>query len=250
MGFADLHMHTDYSYDGTASVPAVLKRAGQVGLDIIAITDHDEIRGALIAEQLASQYNIQVIPGAEITTGEGDLLALSIHKIIPAGLSLRETILRVGEQGGFCIAPHPMAGGMSMKSLSAFSIREALGNDDTARTLIGIESYNATTLDREGNVSARILAERSGVSQTGSSDAHVLDAIGLGATIFPGRTIDELLAALWAGTTLVQKGPEWGAVRVVGSWVANYLLSVPSRLYPAVMRLHPGFLKMKSQAGS
>ena len=47
MGLADLHMHTVYSYDGTASVPAVLARAKQVGLDVIAITDHDEIMGAL-----------------------------------------------------------------------------------------------------------------------------------------------------------------------------------------------------------
>jgi predicted metal-dependent phosphoesterase TrpH len=76
-------------------------------LDIIAITDHDEIRGALLAEQIAPEIGIQVIPGVEITTAEGDLLALSIRKLIPAGLPLIETILRVGEQGGFCLAPHP-----------------------------------------------------------------------------------------------------------------------------------------------
>jgi predicted metal-dependent phosphoesterase TrpH len=55
MGLADLHIHTVYSYDGTASVPAVLARAKQVGLDVIAITDHDEIRGALRAFELASK---------------------------------------------------------------------------------------------------------------------------------------------------------------------------------------------------
>jgi predicted metal-dependent phosphoesterase TrpH len=227
-------MHTIYSYDGTATVPAVLKRAKQVGLDIIAITDHDEIRGALLAEQLAGQFGIQVIPGVEITTAEGDLLALSIRKLIPAGLSLRETLLRVAEQGGFCIAPHPMATGMSMKSLSAFSIRQALRSDDTARILIGIETYNATTLDRQGNQAAKILAERAGVSQTGSSDAHVLEAIGLGATLFPGHSIPELVAALWTGTTLVQKGPEWGTARVLGKWVADYLISVPGHLNPGL----------------
>ena len=250
MGFADIHMHTIYSYDGTASVPSVLKRARQVGLDIIAITDHDEIRGALLAEQMAPEYGIQVIPGVEITTAEGDLLALSIRQIIPAGLSLRETILRVGQQGGFCIAPHPMAGGMGMKSLSAFSIRDALRKEDTARILIGIETYNATTLDREGNIAAHILAERSGVSQTGSSDAHVLDAIGLGVTLFPGNTIPDLVSALWTGTTFVQKAPEWGAVRVLGSWAANYLLSVPSHLSRDVSGQYPGFLKIKSQASA
>lgn len=234
MAIADLHMHTIYSYDGTATVPAVLKRAKKVGLDLIAITDHDEIRGALLAEQLAPQYGIQVIPGVEITTAEGDLLALSIRKLIPAGLSLRETLLRVGQQGGFCIAPHPMAAGMSMKSLSAFSIRKALRKEDTANVLLGIETYNATTLDRDGNTAAHILAEYVGISQTGSSDAHILDAIGLGATIFPGSTAADLLKALWCGTTLVQKGPQWGAARVLGKWAASYLMSVPAHLNPAL----------------
>ena len=234
MGRADLHMHTIYSYDGTATVPAVLKRAKQVGLDLIAITDHDEIRGALLAEQLALEFDIQVIPGVEITTAEGDLLALAIHEIIPAGLSLIETVKRVGEQGGFCIAPHPMAGGIGMKSLSAYSIRQALRQDDTARILLGIETYNATALDRDGNHAAKILAERSFVAETGSSDAHVLEAIGLGKTIFPGNTIPDLIAALWMGTTQVQKGPEWSAVQTLGTWAANYLMSAPGRLIPAL----------------
>jgi predicted metal-dependent phosphoesterase TrpH len=227
-------MHTIFSYDGTATVPAVLKRASQVGLDVIAITDHDEIRGALLAEELAPCYNIQVIPGVEITTAEGDLLALSIHKLVPAGLPLIETVLRVGEQGGFCLAPHPMATGMGMKSLSAYSIREALRHEQASRILIGIETYNATALDREANKAARILAERSNIAQTGSSDAHVLEAIGLGATLFPGESIADFVAALWAGTTSVQKGPEWGAARVLGKWVAGYLMSVPGHLNPAM----------------
>ncbi len=234
MGLADLHLHTIYSYDGTATVPAVLKHANQIGLDLIAITDHDEIRGALLAEELAAKFEIEVIPGVEITTGEGDLLALNIRKIIPAGLPLIETILRVGELGGFCLAPHPMAGGMGMKSLSAFSIRQALRREETARILLGIETYNATALDREGNHAAKILAERSGVAQTGSSDAHVLEAIGLGATIFPGQGVGDLVAALWAGTTQVRTGPEWGAAQVLGKWAAGYLLSAPSRLIPAL----------------
>ena len=82
MGLADLHIHTVYSYDGTASVPAVLARAKQVGLDLIAITDHDEIMGALKAFEMAPQYGIEVIPGIEITTAEGDLLALFVTQKI------------------------------------------------------------------------------------------------------------------------------------------------------------------------
>ncbi|MFT3890831.1 MAG: PHP domain-containing protein [Anaerolineales bacterium] len=55
MGLADLHLHTIYSYDGTASVPAVLTRARQIGLDVIAITDHDEIAGAIKALRTRAQ---------------------------------------------------------------------------------------------------------------------------------------------------------------------------------------------------
>jgi predicted metal-dependent phosphoesterase TrpH len=234
MGLADLHMHTIYSYDGTATVPAVLKRAKQVGLDIIAITDHDEIRGALLAEQLAPKFGIQVIPGVEITTAEGDLMALSIHKLVPAGLTLVETVLRVGEQGGFCIAPHPAASGISMKSLNSYSIMRALHNAEVARILIGIESYNATTLDREANRYAYILAERVGVAKTASSDAHVLDAIGLGVTVFPGKTEADLVKALRENTTRSHLKKEWNSVRILGSWAADYLISAPARLIPAL----------------
>ncbi len=228
MGIADIHMHTIYSYDGTASVPSVLQRARQVELGLIAITDHDEIRGALIAEQLASKYSIQVIPGIEITTAEGDLLALSIHKLIPPGLSLIETVKRVGAEGGFCVAPHPGAGGPGMKSLNAYSIFRALRDPEVRRILIGIETYNATTLDRGGNQTAKIWAERVNIAQTGSSDAHVLEAIGLGATVFPGNTISDLVAALWTGTTQIRRGQEWGIAQVLGKWAANYIMSAPS----------------------
>ena len=80
MGLADLHTHTIYSYDGTSSVPAVLKRAKQIGLDVLAITAQDEIAGSQKALELAPRYAIQVIPGIEITTAEGDLLAYNIYQ--------------------------------------------------------------------------------------------------------------------------------------------------------------------------
>jgi predicted metal-dependent phosphoesterase TrpH len=223
MGFADLHTHTIYSYDGTASVAAVLKRAQQIGLDILAITDHDEIKGALKAVELAPNYGIEVIPGIEITTAEGDLLALNITEMVERGQSLIDTVLKVGELGGFCIAPHPMAGGFGMKSLSAYSIMKALRNRDVARVLIGIETYNATTLDRMSNHYAHILGERLGIAKLGNSDAHVAEAVGLGATEFEGHTSQDLLRAIRKGKTSVHKKKEWNSVRILGSWLANYV---------------------------
>lgn len=229
MGFADLHTHTIYSYDGTASVPAVLNRAKQSGLDILAITDHDEIIGALKALELAPQHGIEVIPGIEITTAEGDLLALNITEKVERGLPLIDTVLRVGELGGFCIAPHPMAGGFSMKSLSAYSIMKALRNRDVARVLIGIETYNATALDRMSNHYAHILGEHLGIAKFGNSDAHVAEAVGLGATEFEGKTVKDLLKAIHRRKTVVHKKKEWNSVRILGSWVANYIGSKLTR---------------------
>ena len=230
MGLADLHIHTIYSYDGTASVPAVLIRAKQIGLDVIAITDHDEIAGSLKALELAPQYGVEVIPAIEITTAEGDLLALNITQKVARDLPLIETILKVGELGGFCIAPHPIAGGFGMKSLSAYSILRALRNIEVAQILIGIETYNATTIDKMSNRYAQILGSRLNLAQTASSDAHVVEAIGLGATEFEGHTAQDLINALQEGNVGQHKKKEWNSVRILGSWAANYVGSTFIRL--------------------
>ena len=234
MGLADLHIHTIYSYDGTASVPAVLTRAKQIGLDVIAITDHDEIAGSLKALELASKYGVEVIPAIEITTAEGDLLALNVTQIIPRDLPLIDTVLQVGELGGFCIAPHPMSSGLGMKSLNAYSILRALRNAEVAQILIGIETYNATTIPRMSNHYARILGNQLDLAKTASSDAHVVEAIGLGMTEFKGHTIKDLLKALRAGKIQQRKQKEWNSVHILGSWAVNYIGSAFTRFANAV----------------
>ena len=231
MGLADLHIHTVYSYDGTASVPAVLARAREVGLDVIAITDHDEIKGALKAFDLAPQFGIEVIPGIEITTAEGDLLALFVTQAIKPGRPLIDTILNVGEAGGICIAPHPMARGAGMKSLSAASILCALDHPVASRVLIGIETYNATALDRESNLLAQKLWEECpNIAQVGNSDAHYLRAIGSGATEFLGNTAAHLLDALWIGATDIRQGEQMSSAQILGSWALNFVISAPARI--------------------
>ena len=233
MGLADLHFHSIYSYDGTASVTAILKRAGQIGLNVIAITDHDEITGSLKSLDLAPRYGVEVIPGTEVTTAEGDLLALNITETIQRGLPLIETVLKVGELGGFCIAPHPMAGGLGMKSLSAYSILNALRQPDVARVLITIETYNATVIDKMSNQYAHILAHRLDISQTASSDAHVIETIGLGTTEFDGHTAQDLIAALQCGNVRQRKQKEWNSIHILGSWATHYVGSAFTRLVNA-----------------
>jgi len=230
MGLADLHMHTIYSYDGTANVPSVLRRARELGLDVIAITDHDEIAGSLKALEIAPHYGVEVIPGLEVTTAEGDLLALFVMEKVEAGLSLVDTVLEVRELGGVCIAPHPMAGGMGMKSLHGRAIIKALHNPQVADTLLGIETHNGTSIDRMSNHYARILASGLDIAQTGSSDAHIVETIGFGATEFEGYTAQDLLTSLRNRTTKVRKQNEWSALRVLSSWGLRYAGSALTRL--------------------
>ena len=230
MGLADLHLHTIYSYDGTASLAAVLSRAKQIGLDVIAITDHDEIKGALKALELASNYGMEVIPGCEITTAEGDLLALFIKEKVDAGLTLVETVLKVRELGGVCIAPHPMAGGMGMKSLRGRTILNALRNPMVADTLIGIETYNGTAIDRISNHYANILGSRLNISKVGNSDAHTIDTMGFGVTEFEGHSPADLLRALKNKTTKARRQKEWSAFRILGSWGIRYMESAIVRM--------------------
>lgn len=230
MGLADLHLHTIYSYDGTATVQAVLRRAKEIGLNVIAITDHDEVAGALEAEKIAPHYGVDVIPGSEITTAEGDLLALNIRQKIQPGLSLIETLLRVKDLGGVAIAAHPMAGGMSMKSLTPASILKALKHPIARKVLVGIEAYNGTAIDRVSNHYTRIFAQGLKIAHTGNSDAHIIDTIGFGATEFPGSTAADLLQALHERTTRVKKMNEWSALRVMSSWCLRYIESAFARL--------------------
>lgn len=230
MGLADLHIHTIYSYDGTATVPAVLRQAKKIGLNVIAITDHDEIAGALEAVKLASHYGVEVIPGSEITTAEGDLLALNITEKIQPGLSLIETLLRVKDQGGVAIAAHPMAGGMGMKSLTPYSILKALKHPVAGPVLIGIETYNGSAIDRISNHYAEIFASTLPIAHIGNSDAHTIDTLGFGATEFPGTTATDLLLSIRERTTQVRKLNEWSAFRVLSRWGIRYMESAFTRL--------------------
>lgn len=222
MGLADLHIHTTYSYDGTSTVNAVLKKAVEVGLNVIAITDHDEIRGALEAMEKAAAYGIEVIPGSEVTTAEGHLLALYIHDRIPRGLLLEETLRYVAGQNGVCIAPHP--GGIRYNSLSPEAIRRALQDPNLAKVLVGIEVYNAGLLRLSGNMVAQRLADELPIAQIGSSDAHFLGMVGKGATFFRGSSAGQLRWSVETGLTRPIRSQPDSRFWLAAHWVSRYAL--------------------------
>jgi len=225
MGLADLHIHSIHSYDGTATIPAILKHtADNTNLNVIAITDHDNMDGVNQALDLAPKYGVQVIPGCEITSAQGHVLGLFIKNIIPAGLSFLETLQLIGEQGGYAIAAHPMAKGTS--SLNFEVIREACNHPIASNVLVGIEAFNGGLVYTQENNSIAAQSSKLPLAQTGNSDAHILQMIGQGASYFPGKTILNLKMALKQRHTWVASYGNIHGNRVLTSYLPQYILRI------------------------
>lgn len=223
MACADLHIHSIYSHDGTSSIPAILKHvADQTDLKVIAITDHNTIRGVPEAIHLAPRYGIEVIPGCEVSTAEGHLLTLYVTQSIPAGLSLVETVRRTGDLGGICIAPHPEAQGTS--SLNREAIRKAIADPDIARVLVGVETFNGGLVYMRSNQAALEITQTLDLARVGNSDSHILQTIGQGATQFNGHSALDLRLALEKHTTMARIGNGLRGAQVIQHWLPRYLL--------------------------
>src|SRR5215210_1758155 len=198
-GKADLHIHTSLG-DGIASVEQIFDFVeNHTDLNIIAITDHDDIRGAMQALELAEQrnYRFKVIPGNEITTRQGHLLALFVTREFPMLRSLEWSMAAVHEAGGMLIAPHPL-------SWLTASIREKqlLAAHAGKRPFHGIETFNPSYAGRVAHKRVKELNETIlKLPEFGGSDAHALSMIGKGYTTFPGTTVEELLQAMKDRTT-------------------------------------------------
>jgi hypothetical protein len=199
MGKADLHVHTTWG-DGTASVRDILGRADEVGLDVVAITDHDDIRAALEAQQLAGVCRAEVIAGAEVTTLQGHLLALFLEQPIKMLRPLEWTLQAIHDQGGVAIAPHPLS--WLTRSLPEGAIRRVHDNPHPDVYFDGIEVINPSLAGRV--IAAKVVALNDrylNLPETGSSDAHHLQGVGAAYAEFPGRTAAEFRVALKAGST-------------------------------------------------
>src|SRR2546423_13547882 len=102
----DLHMHTNHSHDCATPVERLLETAKERGLGAIAVTDHNEISGAIEARRQAD--GIKVIVAEEVKTADqGEVIGLFIAEKIPRGLTLEETIAEIRRQGGLVYVPHP-----------------------------------------------------------------------------------------------------------------------------------------------
>ena len=200
-GTADLHIHTAAS-DGLPSVEALLAYVEEhTSLDVIAITDHDGVAGALAARELAARrgYRFEVVVGTEVTTREGHLLALFVERPLRRHQSLEETVEAIHRQGGLCVVPHPLSWlvhGVQERALD----RLFQGPPEVRPDAIELTRANFMAAMTEARARA-LNAARYHMAETGGSDAHFLTMVGCGLTRFPGRTADDLRRAIVERTT-------------------------------------------------
>jgi predicted metal-dependent phosphoesterase TrpH/glycosyltransferase involved in cell wall biosynthesis len=165
----DLHMHTDHSYDCATPVEVLLTEARARGLGAIAVTEHNEISGALEAAEKAR--GIKVIVGEEVkTASEGEVIGLFIKEKIPRGMTLAQTIAEIKRQGGLVYVPHPFD---RMHSVPDYRhLLEVVGDIDL------IEVFNARVAIAEFNAEAVRFAAKYRIVAGAGSDAHVPQGLG------------------------------------------------------------------------
>ncbi|SEV94922.1 PHP domain-containing protein [Halobacterium jilantaiense] len=194
----ELHAHSELSYDGRDPVEMLLEQAQAVGLDALAVTDHDEIDASMRAADLAPDYDLVGIPGMEVTSAAGHVLAIGVDSAVPPGLPFGETLSEIRDRGGIAIVPHPF---QSSRSGVAPNIsREELASADA------IEVYNSRLLTGRANRKAEKFARRNDLPMTAGSDAHIAEMVGQAVTRVNAeeRSVQSILDAIRAGETSVE----------------------------------------------
>ncbi len=165
----DLHMHTDHSYDCATPVEVLLAEARTRGLGAIAITDHNEISGALDAREKAD--GLKVIVGEEIkTASQGEVIGLFLSERIPRGLTLAQTIAEIKRQGGVVYVPHPFD---RLHAVPDYEhLLPVLGDVDA------LEVFNPRIAIAEFNDEAVRFAAKYRITAGAGSDAHVPQGLG------------------------------------------------------------------------
>lgn len=179
----DLHVHSRYSYDSIITPKELEFYANKRGLEGVAITDHDRLDGAL---RTAKEVNLFIVPGMEISSADGHIIALYVKEPIPKGLSADETVERIHDACGLAVACHPS--GFFKQSL----------RKHTNSKFDAVEVINASAVPFGFSTNrARQLATRLNLGQVGGTDAHYGPEIGHAYTVInsdlsPDRVIEAI----------------------------------------------------------
>ncbi|PAW76220.1 MAG: metal-dependent phosphoesterase [Verrucomicrobia bacterium Tous-C9LFEB] len=199
----DLHSHSRFSADGVAEPEDMVAEAKRKGLHGFAITDHNtcacvdyfEQHGYLNAAGTPVD-GILIIPGQEITTSEGHLLALGVRIPDLKGIAPQDAITIIHDLGGLAIPPHPY-------DFFRAGIREPVLEK---LDIDALEVFNAATTFKRYNKHAFEYAQRRGLPMTAASDAHDHPALGTAYTIVDTTdfTVKGVLNAIRKGPQLKQ----------------------------------------------
>jgi len=191
----DPHVHSEASYDGHEPVELILEHAADIGLDAVAITDHDVIHASLEAVDRAPEYGVVAVPGVEVSTRHGHLLALGVEELPPVGAPFDETVATVRGMGGIAVVPHPF-----QRTRHGVARRRIADCD-------AVEVYNAWLFTGYRNRRARAFAARNDYPGVAGSDAHRLMSVGRAHTELrldePEPDADDVVAAIRDGATAV-----------------------------------------------
>lgn len=182
----DLHVHTVYSPDSLITLKELIFYAKKRGLTAVAVTDHNRVDGAL---KMARETDFLIIPGTEVNSSDGHIVALNVREVIPRGLSAEETVDRIHAAGGIAVACHPFA--LFKGSLG----KHANGKFDA------IETINASASPFKRSVrKAEEVAERFKLPRVAGTDAHYAPAIGYAYTLVDAEaSADAVVKAIAAG---------------------------------------------------
>jgi predicted metal-dependent phosphoesterase TrpH/glycosyltransferase involved in cell wall biosynthesis len=168
----DLHMHTDHSPDCATPVEVLLETARDRGLGAIAVTDHNEISGALEARDLAEEMDgLKVIVAEEVKTAEqGEVIALFIEERIERGMTMAETISEIRRQGGLVYVPHPFD--------RLHSVPDYQHLLDMVEEIDILEVFNPRVALTAFNDEAERFARKYRIVPGAGSDSHVAQGLG------------------------------------------------------------------------
>ena len=174
----DPHIHSIFSGDARSKPADIIKQSIKIGLDVIAISDHDSIEGSKIAIEIAKKMdNFLVIPSIEISSSYGHILGLGVETVIPKYLSTEETIEKIHEEGGIAIIPHPFSSYREALFFKDKSAMKKLVNSEGS-SIEGVEVLNARYIFGYSNFRSNKLANEYNLAKIGASDSHFLGSIG------------------------------------------------------------------------
>jgi hypothetical protein len=165
---ADFHIHSKYSMDSVNEPEDIIKRCQKMGINCVAIADHDAVEGGLLMQRIAP---FKVIVAEEVLTFSGEVMGMFLKERIASGIPLEQAIAAIKEQGGLVSIPHPFDPVRGLR-LNAQEFNRLATQIDL------IEVFNSRCISNQINIKAQLFAREHNLPGVGGSDSHTIGEIG------------------------------------------------------------------------